>query len=290
MILPELVYRRIFKFILFIVLEVVAVVLILNNSIVQQYKLMEGVRSFSYFFWKKSNDIKNYSHLKDLNYKLIQENHLLLEQNEILKNHIIRENGIEKLSDITNIISKNLGDSAVANFEFILAKVVKNTRNTQHNYLIVDKGYKQGITEDMGVITPTGVVGIVRGVGSNYSYIYSFLNTKQTISAKIGNSEVYGSLRWDGKSTNKARLTEIPLNVEITEVDIVYTSGNSSFFPSGIPIGVAGDYNVSSGTSKDVNVTLFQDYRNLDYVIVVKSKDRNQIDSLSNIVPTQNKR
>ena len=288
--LPQLIYRKIFEFVLFVILEVLAVVLVVKNSTLQSSRVMDGIRSVSSFFWQKSNAIKNYSNLKQINQKIALENKMLLQENQALRDYIIKENSIEKLEELSAIISNNVGESAVAHFDFALAKVVKNTRSSQHNYIIIDKGTKQGMVEDLGVITPMGVVGIIRATGKNFSYVYSFLNTKQSISAKIGNSAVYGSLKWDGKDIKKAHLMEIPLNVEVREGDIVYTSGNSSFFPSDIPIGVVGKYNVSSGTSKDVEVTLFQDFKNLDYVIVVKNKDRAQIDSLSRIVPIENKR
>lgn len=288
--LPELIYRKIFEFFLFVILEVAAVLLVMHNGAAQKTKLMEGVRSFSAFFWDKSNSVKEYTRLREINAALSEENKLLLQQNNFYKDFIVKEKGEDKLEEITSIISQNSADENLGSFEFILAKVVKNTKGTEHNYLIIDKGSNDGVIEDLGVITPTGVVGIVRGVGSKYSYVLSFLNLKQAVSAKIGSSEVYGSLIWDGKNTGKARLTQIPLSMEIKQGDIVYTSGNSSFFPSDIPLGVAGDYNVASGISKDIEVTLFQDFSNLDYVIVVKNANRAQIDSLSKITPIQNKR
>ena len=288
--LPQLIYRKIFKFILLILLEVIAIVLITNNSIVQGFKIMEGVRITNNFFWSISNSIKNYTNLREVNRALTEENKVLLEQNKIYHDYITKQRSEAKLEELSNIISKNLGDSAIANFDFLLAKVIKNTRNTLHNYLIIDKGSNQGVVEDLGVITPSGVVGIIRAVGKNHSYVYSLLNTKQSISAKIGNSTVYGSLKWEGTDIDKAHLAEIPLNVEVKEGDIVYTSGNSSFFPPDIPIGVAGKYDVSSGMTKYIEVSLFQDFRNLEYVIIVKNNERREIDSLSVITPIINKR
>lgn len=288
--LPQLIYKKIALFFIFVVLEVVAIILIVNNGVVQRYKIMEGVRVFGSFFWDKSNSIKNYTHLKNANRDLIAENELLLKENQLLRSYITREKGEDKLDEITQIISKNAGDTSLINYDFILARVIKNTRNSLHNYLIIDKGYEDGITEDLGVITPSGVIGLTRGVGKKHSYVLSLLNEKQSISAKVAKSEVYGTLKWSGTDIKIGRLTEIPLNVDVKEGDIVYTSGNSSFFPPNIPIGKARDFNVKSGTHKDIAVEFFQDYRNLDYVIVVKNNSRKEIDSLSSIQPTYSNR
>ncbi len=291
--LPQLAYRRLFEFFLFVILEVIAIVLVSHNEEFQGTVAMSGVRDVNAFVWKQSAALKNYFSLKDINKVLSEQNKLLLEQNNLYKEFIIKEQGEDKLEELSNLIALNTGNDSTnftKNFDFILARVIKNTRGSQHNYLIIDKGSKDGIIEDLGVITPNGVVGIIRGVGKKYSYVLSFLNVKQVISAKVSNSAVYGTLEWDGVSIDKARLKQIPLNVEINPGDTIFTSGNSFFFPSDIPIGIAGDFNVSSGISKDIEVSLFQDFRDLDYVIVVKNNERVQIDSLSNITPIQNNR
>ena len=44
--LPPLIYNSIGKFLLFVLLETLCIILIVNNSIVQRYRIMEGVRAF----------------------------------------------------------------------------------------------------------------------------------------------------------------------------------------------------------------------------------------------------
>jgi rod shape-determining protein MreC len=175
-------------------------------------------------------------------------------------------------------------------YDYQLAKVIKNSLNTEHNYLIIDKGVKDGMSEDMGVITPIGVVGITRAVGQDYTYVLSFLNNKQTVSAKIGRSNIFGTLRWDRKSIYYAQLTEIPQHIKVRRGDTVFTSGYSTFYPANIPIGTAVSYRVINGTHKQIKVKLMQNFKDLDYVIVVKHRHRHQIDSLSKFQPSYSKR
>lgn len=87
------------------------------------------------------------------------------------------------------------------------------------------------------VVAPSGVVGITRGVSENYSYVLSFLNTSQQVSAKIGSSNTFGPLSWDGERENMAVLNEIPQHLDVKQQDTVYTSGYSSFYPPDIPLG-----------------------------------------------------
>lgn len=285
--LPPLIYNSIGKFLVFAALETVCVLLIINNSTLQRGRVMEAVRSVQSFFWEKSTAIKSYTSLRSSNRELEEENKRLLEQNLLFRSYIIRSMGEEKLEELSAQIKNNVGDSSLSNFTFTLAKVVKNTLNTTHNYLVLDKGRKDGITEDLGVVTPSGVVGIVRSVGKNFCYVHSFLNLRQSISARIGQSQTPGSLKWEGNSIYRASLTEIPLNMEVTRGDTVYTSGNSSFFPPDIPVATALSYSIENGVSKKVEVALLQDFSNLDYVIILNNKDKREIDSLSSIKPLE---
>ena len=281
--LPPLIYNSIGKFLVFAALEAVCLLLIVKNSTVQSSRVMEGVRTVQSFFWEKSAAIKNYTALRGTNKDLVEENARLTQQNARLREYITRIQGEGKLDEISSQIRGGVGDSALTGYSFTLAKVIKNTLNTTHNYLIIDKGERDGVTEDLGVITPSGVVGIVRGAGPRFSYVMSLLNLRQSISAKLGRGAGLGTLKWDGGSIRRAYLTEVALNTEVQKGDTVFTSGNSSFFTPDIPVGKALSYNIEDGMYKKVEVELLQDFSNLDYVIVIRNEDKREIDSLSAI-------
>ena len=132
----------------------------------------------------------------------------------------------------------------------------------------------------MGVITPMGAVGITRAVSEHYSYVLSFLNTSQQVSAKIGSTSAFGPLSWDMEHENKAVLNEIPQHLEVKQQDTVYTSGFSYFYPPDIPLGTVSGAKVVNGVHLRVDVELLQDFRSLDYVMVVKNNNRNEIEKL----------
>lgn len=56
-------------------------------------------------------------------------------------------------------------------------------------YITINKGARDGIREDMGVIDGNGVVGIVYKTSPNYSVVISILNSKSSISCKIVGSQ-----------------------------------------------------------------------------------------------------
>ncbi|MEF9930997.1 MAG: hypothetical protein RR770_01665, partial [Bacteroidales bacterium] len=60
-----------------------------------------------------------------------------------------------------------------------------------------------------------------------------------------------------------------------------------AFFPPDIPIGIAKDSKVVNGTHLSIKVKLLQDFRTLNYVIIIKNNSNREIDSLSNIANTK---
>ncbi len=276
--IPPSFYNILGRFLLFIVIEAVCVTMIINDGIIQQYTIVEKLRSIQIVFWQMGSNIKAYSQLKSVNADLANQNSALMAENIKLKEQISTIKG-RAISDSANLYL-NADTSA---FTFQWAKVIKNTLNTQHNYLIIDKGTADGISEDMGVITANGVVGIVRAAGKRHSFVLSFLNNKQYISAKLGKENTFGPLSWNGDNTQYATLNEIPQHIIVTQGDTVYTSGYSSFFPADIPLGITESSEIVNGIHRSVKVKLLQDFRLLNYVIVVKNNNKDEIEELSGI-------
>ena len=160
---------------------------------------------------------------------------------------------------------------------------MKISRNKQHNYFILDKGYEDGVQPQSGVITPSGIVGIIDAVDKHYSYGLSFMNTGISISARLGNEGAVGPLTWDGVSMDGAVLKEIPLQYKYAPGDTVWTSGYSSLFPPDIPLGIAGSSKVVNGAVNEIDVDLFQNFTALRYVTVVSNSGREEIMYLENL-------
>jgi rod shape-determining protein MreC len=127
-----------------------------------------------------------------------------------------------------------------------------------------------------------GTVGITRAVSEHYSYVLSFLNTSQQVSAKIGKSETFGPLSWNPNRPSMAILEEIPQHLEINRNDTIYTSGYSSFYPPDIPIGVVEDSRLVNGVHLNLDVRLLQDFRSLNHVMVVRNNNKEELEKLIN--------
>ena len=159
--------------------------------------------------------------------------------------------------------------------------MLKISRNKQHNYLILNQGYEDGIQEKSGIITQNGVVGIIDAVSAHHAFAFSFQNSDASISARLGSEGASGLLVWDGIHTNGAILKEVSLQYPCQPGDTVFTSGHSLLFPPDIPLGIAGAAKVANGSTREVSVTLFQDFSAIRFVTVVHNNALEEIEEFA---------
>lgn len=262
------VVRNILTVAVFIILEIASVLMLSRNNQIQRLWIARISHGFMARTWGASQSVSNYFSLKR------QNDELALENDRLQK--LVR--GYELAAREADPASKPvLADNG---FNYIPATIIKSSTNTQHNYLIIDKGSEDGVTRNSGIITDKGVIGIVDAVSSHYSYAISFLNTELFISARLGNSGAVGPLAWDGTGSDRAILKEIPLQFKFATGDTVYTSGYSTIFPPDIPIGVAGESKIINGATNEIKVDLFQNHKALKYVTIVSNTRAAEIEAI----------
>ncbi|MFA5301464.1 MAG: rod shape-determining protein MreC [Bacteroidales bacterium] len=250
--------RKLLVLLLFLVLQAGAVVMLVNNSYFQQNAILNFIRARQISWWEKRSSWVAFTQLKEINQQLSLENNRLL-------------NEISRLADLSterNLQSEDfiaLRDS----FSYIPARVIRNSVNRQHNFLVIDKGIQDGLEQDMGVISSRGIVGVVSHVSDHYALVISLLNTQQHFTAELKKSGTFGTLRWDGVDYRRVFLSEIPQHIEISVGDTVVSSVFSLVFPPGIPLGYVKSGSLKRGTFLELEVELFEDFKSLHYVNVV---------------------
>lgn len=269
--------QRIFIAVVFILLEVAALLMLSHNNQLQRLWIARISHGFMARTWGTTQAISDYFSLKGQNDRLALENDSL---QRIVRSY---ELAAKEADPASRPVMMDNG------FNYIPATIIKSSSNTQHNYLIIDKGSEDGVVRNSGVITTDGVIGIVDAVSPHYSYAISFLNTELFISARLGESGAVGPLAWDGTSSDGAILKEIPLQFKFEPGDTVYTSGYSSIFPPDIPIGVAGESKIINGATNEIKVRLFQNHKALKYVTVVGNTRAEEIEAIENQEEQQKK-
>ena len=166
-------------------------------------------------------------------------------------------------------------------YKIFKANVIKNSYRLHKNYLTIDKGSNDGVRQDMGVLSPRGVVGIIEHTSGRFATVQSVLNSKSALNAMIKRTEHFGSLRWNTQQPNVVQLLEVPNIAPIQMGDTIVTGGMSNIFPKGIPIGKIVHYERSKfDNTYIIDVLLFTDMTNLNYVYIIEDIDREAIKEL----------
>jgi rod shape-determining protein MreC len=257
-------------FLLFLLLFSVALFFTFQSHSYHKSKFINSANFLTGGIYESVNGIGQYFNLKEENQKLIEENNRL---KSILYN-------TEKQPKTSFTL-----DSTLANqYKLIAAQVYKNSYSATNNYLTINKGKRDSIEEDFGVITSKGIVGIIDNTSNKYARVMSLLNTNSRVNAQLKKTDHYGTLRWDGKSPQTVQLVDIPKQAPVMVGDSIITGGLSTIFPKGIPIGKVTSFKLDATENYYiVDVMLFNDMTSIGHVYVIKNRDAKEISTLNNL-------
>jgi len=252
-------------FLLFIVLETLAFIVIVQDRSYHQSKFVNSANFITGGFYNKVNSISAFFHLK-------KDNQLLSEENVRLKNLLeARENKFDldsfSVKDTSQYFQK---------YDYSVAKIINNNFTKRNNFLTINKGTKHGLTPDLGVINSKGIIGVIKNVSSNYANVLSILNTNSKINVRLKNSNHFGTLVWNGKDYNITQIIDVPRQALVKAGDTIITGGKSAIFPEGIAIGVIKDFKYEQNKYQIINIVLFNDMSAIGEVQIVKNLHKDE--------------
>ena len=249
-------------FLLYLFLLLISIIFTFQSHSYHQSKFLNSSNYITGSIYSFSDNITTYFGLRE-------ENNRLVEENRKLRN---------KLFNTTQLSGASI-DSMTIDYDVVRGRVINNSYADQRNYITINKGKNDSITQDMGVITDKGILGIVENTSNNFSTVQSILSEKSTINAKIKNSNHFGSLVWENtQDYNVVQLIDIPRLVPLTIGDTIVTGAMSSIFPENIPIGTIKSFDLDNSKSfYFINVELFNDMTNIGNVYIIKNLNRKEI-------------
>lgn len=267
---------KIRAFLLFVLLEVIAVWMIASNNSQQGSAFFNSSNQFIGSILGAQNDVVEYFSLASVNKSLVDKNAEMLME-------------LERFKQPSDSVFIALDSALASSFQFKGAKVINNSLKLTQNHLTISKGSNHGIKPGMGVFNEEGVVGRVKSVSKNYSSIISLLHTELLISSKIQSNDVFGSTKWDGKDSKIAKLLYVPRHVVVKAGDKVVTSGYNAVFPEGIPVGTVTEVKPGSETNYlDITIELATDFSRISYVYLVENTQQQELDSLNQSIGVEN--
>jgi rod shape-determining protein MreC len=246
-------------------LEVIAFSFVLQNNF-QRATFLNSTGAFTGTVLSAMHNVSEYLTLK-------KANDMLVNENARLKN-LLPESYLEK--DNHEFYSRD------SMYRYIGAKVISNSVNHQKNYMMLNKGSRDGITKDMGVITSEGIVGTVVDVTPQFSRVMSVLHVDNKVNARILKNNHLGTVEWSGNYYRYGTLVDIPMHVQLYPGDTIVTSGNSLIFPEGIMVGTVEEYNILPNEKfNKASIRYSVDYNSIYYVYVIinmKKKEQSRLE------------
>ena len=242
---------------------------------------------------KVAAEVTRYFGLEKMNRDLTERNVYLMQQLEYYKELVGEKKydndslmviqGMQTMvrTDSSVVVIKNPPTMMDRSFVVCPARVVNISVRRLDNYMAIDKGESSGVRTGMGVISGMGVVGIVCRTSKNYSLVLPVINSGSSVSCKIARTDYFGFLKWEGGDPLTAFMTDVPRHAEYEIGDTVVTSGHSTVFIEGIPVGtVASKDDSDDEMSFTLKIHLFTDFGRLNDVYVMAWPTREELKEL----------
>lgn len=269
----------------FLILETIALVTYLSGSL---YSRSLGWYATSAVFGRVNELMTegwSYVGLRPRNEELLRENARLRTAYTLLARQMQDAEAHGVLPRLHATDSLPIDPSAV-----IIARVVNRVAHTSEVYYTINKGRRDGIETDMGVMSASGVVGAVMAVSDHYALVIPVLNPKIRLACTLLGQEVSGTLTASSSpNANEAILSNVPPHAHPQIGDTITTSGYSYLFPEGMMVGTIADsvparVKGSAGTFANYPVHLATDFQGLRYVYVIREKPTHEVRALEDSI------
>ena len=256
-------FTKNFHWLLFLFLELVCVVLLFRYNSYQGSVWVSSANAVIGKVYEWKSDVEQFFSLEERARRLTDENIALQRQLKQVREELLDLKGDTAVFD-------SVAQEVISELHLLPAKVVSNSLRRPDNLLTVDRGRTNGVMPDMGVVSGTGLVGVVYMVGEHYSVVMPLLNVHSRVSCAIRNHGYFGYMSWDGSSTTDAFMEDVPRHAQFKTGEWVETSGYSDIFPPGITIGqITAIGNSADGLSYRLRVKLNTNFSTLREVSII---------------------
>lgn len=257
--------KRRYVRILIIVLIILLFFLILNT-------FSKTVRNFVYFvsspvqklLWKMGEGSSQFLEPFFIINKIKNDNSELVLKNQQL---LLEVSDLEQLKQENQVLRDALSAGFEKDFELIATSVI--SKDNSEDYILLDKGVKDGISVGMPVINEQRVLfGKVSEVYGNFSRVVLISDESFVSDVKIQDKNIFGVVR--GVGNLGLHLELIPRDSDLKEGDILMTSNLKGSFPKSLLIGQVSSVKKEDTKSfQEAEVTPSADLKSTNTLFVI---------------------
>lgn len=245
---------------LFVFLQLIGFSLLVSYNKFHNVSFLSWTGEVSGTLYSAVNNFSQYVELKEKNDELAEENARL---RSLLKESYLSQRA--EFNPFTDTLFQN-------QFTYTEARAINSTVDVSDNFFTLNKGSKQGVEQEMGVLGASGVVGIVTSVSDNFSVVMPLIHSDFQLSSRLKSSSYFGILKWEPNNDEVAYLHDIPNHVQLFIGDTILTKGASGIFPPDQLVGVIESWESNPGSDfYMIKVRLSTIFRRTDHVYVIKN-------------------
>jgi rod shape-determining protein MreC len=193
-----------------------------------------------------------------------RENERLHQENDALKLQITQLQSkaaeADRLAGLLNFRKSQV------NVPMLGARVIGASADTASQIIYLDRGEREGIKKNMGVITPDGVVGKVIEAFANTSQVLLLTDKDSGVGAMIAESRIQSPVGGTGEPL--LNMKYVPNDDDVGLGQHIVTSGMDRIFPRELPVGTVAE--VKPGNPfKQIRIRPAANLERLEEVIVL---------------------
>lgn len=162
-------------------------------------------------------------------------------------------------------------------FQTAAAEVIATGPGEASKSVIIDKGTDAGLTTDLAVITPAGIVGKLIAVFPHTAQVLLVTDSSSGVASTLERSRVQGVVK--GAGPDLCQLHYVMNESAVTVGEIVLTSGLDQIYPKGLPVGSVAQ--VAEGNIyKNIEIRPAVRLDGLEAVLVVLKPPANRLQAI----------
>jgi rod shape-determining protein MreC len=186
------------------------------------------------------------------------------------------ERYVTELKKENEILRNQLEFSGNIETDHIPSEIISKSPENLFASLVINKGANEGIVKNMAVTAYQdgiyGLVGKVINVGHSSSIVMPIFDSTSFISARLQESRFEGLVNGTGIAGDYVLMNYVKKTArsEISNGDMIITSGMKSIYPKGLNIGRVTEVNSDDYvTSLEIRIKPVIDFSKLEYVYVI---------------------
>lgn len=234
---------------------------ILHSSLKDKLRVVDiAVSTVLYPAQLVVNKVTSWHRLEKENQTLRMTNAKLRIENDLLHQAYFRQLRIRDLDSF----GLHLGDS------MLLAEVIAKNPGRLQTSLLINLGEQNGLTRNMPVFTPEGLVGKVSKVYAAHSLVQLMTDPRNRVSVIENRTRISGILE---SPDSRKLFVDLPAHAVVKVGDTLVTSGLGGIYPKGVRVGIIravtpGEIDVM----KKAEVVPFQNPSEVEELFVLKKE------------------